>query len=188
MKRYLTNSKGYSLTEVLVTISIIGIVLAIAMPDYSQWVVQRKIDKESQNLYMDLMLARISAIKNNNDVIVTFNAGNNQYQIHDDTDSDGVEDGGETIKIVTLVPQVQFGFFGAVNDPDGNNVTNAVFLAGGGNIITFNSRGQASDSGSVYVIPVGDVSNDRLQAVSIVQATGSVDLWEYTAGQSPPWS
>lgn len=188
MKRYLTNSKGYSLTEVLVTISIIGIVLATAMPDYSQWVVQRKIDKESQKLYMDLMLARISAIKNNNDVIVTFNVGNNQYQIHDDTDSDGVEDGGETIKIVTLIPQVQFGFFGAVNDPDGNNVTNTVFLAGGGNIITFNSRGQASDSGSVYVIPVGDVSNDRLQAVSIVQATGSVDRWEYTDGQSPPWS
>ena len=159
MKRYLTNSKGYSLTEVLVTICIMGIVLAIAMPDYSQWVVQRKIDKESQNLYMDLMLARISAIKNNNDVIVTFNAGNNQYQIHDDTDSDGVEDGGETIKIVTLVPQVQFGFFGgSVIDMEGNSVSNSVYLAGGGSVLTFNSKGQASDSGSMYLIPKSDIA------------------------------
>lgn len=191
MKRYLANWNGYSLTELLVTISVLGIVLAMAVPDYSKWVLKRQINAESQKLYMDLMLARISAIKNNNDVIVTFNAGNNQYQLHDDTDSDGVEDGGETIKIVTLIPQVQFGFFGgSVIDMEGNSVNSAVYLAGGGSVLTFNSKGQASDSGSVYLIPASDAgqSNDRLRAVSVIQATGSVDYWKYNEGQSPPWS
>jgi len=191
MKRFLTNSKGYSLTELLATIAVLGIVLAIAVPDYSKWVLKRQINKESQKLYMDLMLARISAIKNNNDVIVTFIAGNNQYRIHDDTDSDGVQDAGETVKNVALIPQVQFGISGgSVTDPDGNNVTTAVYLAGGGNVVTFNSKGQASDSGSVYLIPGSDVgqSNDRLRAVSVVQATGSVDYWVYSQGNNPPWS
>lgn len=191
MKRFLTNSNGYSLTEQLITIAVLGIVLAIAVPDYSKWVLKRQINAESQKLYMDLMLARMSAIKNNNDVVVTLNAGNNQYRIHDDTDSDGVEDGGETIKNVTLIPQVQFGFFGGtVIDTEGNVVNSAVYLAGGGSVLTFNSKGQASDSGSVYLIPKTDSgeSNDRLRAVSVVQATGSVDRWEYSQGQSPPWS
>jgi len=140
---------------------------------------------------MDLMLARITAIKSNNDVIVTFNAGNNQYSIHDDSNSDGAENGGETVKNVTLIPQVQFGFFGgSVVDTEGNSVSSPVYLAGGGSVLTFNSRGEASDSGSVYLIPGSDVSqsNDRLRAISVVQATGSVDYWKYSQGQSPPWS
>lgn len=191
MKRFLTNSKGYSLTELLATITVIGIVLAIAVPDYSKWVLKRQVEKESQKLYMDLMLARISAIKNNNNVVITFNPGNNQYQIHDDTDSDGVQDAGENVNNISLIPQVQFGFSGgAVTDPDGNNVTTSVFLAGGGNVLTFNSKGQASDNGSMYLIPGSDVglSNGRLRAVSVVQATGSVDYWQYSQGNNPPWS
>ncbi len=191
MKRYLANSKGYSLPELLSTLAVLGIVLAMAVPDYSKWVLKRQINAESQKLYMDLMLARISAIKNNNDVIVTFNAGSNQYQIHDDTDSDGIVDAGETVKNVTLIPQVQFGFFGgSIIDMEGNSVSTSVYLVSGGSTVTFNSKGQASDSGSVYLIPGSDIgeSNGRLRAISIVQATGSVDRWEYTDGQSPPWS
>ena len=182
---------GYSLTELLTTIAVLGVVLAIAVPDYSKWVLKRQVNKESQKLYMDLMLARISAIKNNNDVLVTFNAGSNQYQIHDDTDSDGTVDGGETVKNVTLIPQVQFGFFGgSVTDMEGNSVSNSVYLAGGGSVLTFNSKGQASDSGSMYLIPGSDIgqSNGRLRAVSVVQATGSVNHWEYSQGNNPPWS
>jgi prepilin-type N-terminal cleavage/methylation domain-containing protein len=189
MTRYITNSKGTSLPELLITMAILGVVLGIAAPDYSKWVLKRQVNKESQKLFMDLMLARITAIKNNNDVIVTFSAANNTYQIHDDTNGDGSTT-GETVKNVSLIPQIKFGFFGGVVDMEGNAVANSVDLAAGGSVLTFNSRGEASTGASVYLIPGSDaaISNDRLRAVSVVEATGSVDYWKYNESQTPPWS
>ncbi len=188
MKRFLANSKGYSLPELLITLAIMGILMAIAVPDYSKWVLRRQVDKETQKLHMDLLLARITAIKNNNNVIVTFTPGNSQYSILDDTNSNGAVDAGETVNTVNLVPRVQFGFSGAINDMEnGNNVTSPVFLAGGGNVLTFDPKGQASDSGSMYMIPVGEVTNDLLRAVSVIQTTGSVEYWEYVDSPTPLW-
>jgi len=190
MQRFLANSKGYSLPELLITLTIFGILMAIAVPDFSRLSLKRQIDGESQKLYMDLMFARITAIKNNNNVVVTFNQANNQYSIHDDTNSDGVVNGTETVKNVSLAPRVRFGFFGAgVVDPNGNPVTNAVTLTSGGNILTFNPRGEADNSGSVYLIPTSEIgqSNLLLRAISVVQATGGVEYWEYNQGQIPLW-
>ena|GEM_PF-1014027 len=187
----LRNQRGSTLIEMITVVVVFGILLAVAAPNYSRWMEKRVINAESQKLYLDLMLARISAIKNNNDVICTFNAGANSYKIHDDTDGNGTEDTGETIKSVTQDPRVQFGFVGSsITDIDGNTVSTPVALADGGSVVTFDSKGQASTSGSVYLIHGSDVgqSNDRVKAISIVQATGGVDLWKYDYNQSPPWS
>ncbi len=182
MKKYLANSKGFSLTELLITMSIAGILGAIAIPDYSQWALRRQVDKESKKLYMDLLLARISAIKNNNNVIVNIDAPANQYTVHNDINNDTNVDGGETLKTISLIPKVQFGFFGAgVNDPNGNPVNNPVSFADGTSAITFNPRGQASTSGSVYLIPTSEAgqSNSLLRSIYVLQATGNVEFWQY---------
>ena len=191
MKRYLANSRGYSIPELVAVLAIIGIFMSTAVPNYSLWALSRQVDAKAKKLYMDLQLARITAIKNNNDVVVNFNTFTNQYTIHDDTNSDGTVNGVETVKTIPLIPRIQFGFSGAgVIDPDGGAVANSVAIAGGGNIITFNSRGQVSQSGSVYLIPVSEVgqSDILLRAISFVQATGGVDYWEYDQTVNPPWS
>jgi Tfp pilus assembly protein FimT len=190
-KRLFGNQRGSTVIEMVTVASLIGIMLTAAAPNYSQWAEKRLINAESDKLYLDLMLARSSAIKSNNNVNFTFNAGANSYKIHDDTDGDGIEDTGENIKSVALDSNVQFGFFGvSITDMDGNAVSAPVALVGGGSVITFASNGQASTGGSAYLIHANDVgaSNDRARAVSIVEATGSVDLWKYNSGQSPPWS
>jgi prepilin-type N-terminal cleavage/methylation domain-containing protein len=184
------NQRGITLTEVLVSVALIGVLMAVAVPNYSDWADKQQINGESQKLYLDLMLARVSAIKNNNNVIFTFDAGNNQYKIHDDSNGDGNE-AGETVKLVSLHPRVQFGFFGAsITDMDGGSVSTPVALAGGGNQITFDPRGQANTGGSVYMIHSSDAAknNDRLKGFSVVQATGGVDIWTYNSAQTPPWS
>ena len=185
MKQYLANSKGYSIPELLITMAIAGILGAIAIPDYSRMVLRRQVDGESKKLSLDLMVARISAIKNNNNVVVRLNnPAANQYTVHNDINNDNVVGAGETLKTVPLIPRVQFGFFGAaVNDPNGNPVNNPVSLADGTSVITFNPRGQASTSGSVLLIPTSEAgqSNNLLRAISVLQATGNVEHWEFLA-------
>lgn len=185
IKRLLSNQIGSSLLELVTIVAMVGILASVAVPNYSNWVLKRQVERDAKSLSLELMLARIVAIKNNNNVRVTFNVAGNQYTVHDDTNSDGNVNGAEIINTILLNPRIQFGFFGAgINDPDGAAVNTSVSLSGGGTILTFNPRGQASDTGSMYLIPVSEVvqSNLLLRAVSVIQTTGSVDYWEYNAG------
>jgi len=179
---------GYSMVEILIVIVIISASLLFALPNFNEWAEKNRINAESDKVYIDLMLARTSAVKNNNNVIVTFDAVGNSYQVHDDTNSNGAEDSGEGIKTVLIDDKVQFGINGSIVDIDGNTITAPIAL-GGDNIIVFNPRGHADTSGSVFLIPKADigVKNDRMRAVSILQATGSVDLWKYQSTSNPPW-
>ncbi len=191
LKPFLANERGVTLLEIITVVSFIAVLSSVAIPNFSKWGIKHQINSESQKLYMDLMLARISAIKNNNDVLVTLDTTNNRYIILDDSNSDGTANTGETVKTVDLIPQVEFGFFGSsITDMDGNVVGSPVTLASGGNVITFDSKGQASTSGSIYLIHKSDVglSNARTRGISMVQATGGADLWKYDASTSPPWS
>jgi len=191
MRQAFGNEKGITLIEIVTVLVIIAALSAVAVPNYSRWVEKYEVNAESQKLYLDLMLGRISAIKNNNNVLVTLDIANNRYRVHDDTNNDGVEDAGETVKVVDLLNSVQFGFFGpSIMDMDGNTVSSSVSLASGGSVLAFDSKGEASASGSVYLIHGSDVgaSNERLRGISVVQATGGVDLWNYSASSTPPWS
>jgi Tfp pilus assembly protein FimT len=183
MKQLLANSRGYTMPELVVIMGIIAIFSASAIPNYSRWVLKRQVDGEAKKLSMELQLARISAIKNNNNVRVTFNnPAANQYTVHDDSNNDNVVNGGEIVKTVPLIPRVSFGVFGAgIIDPNGTVIVNPITLTTGGTVLIFNSRGQASASGSVSLIPTSEagLSNLLLRSVSFIQATGNVEYWEY---------
>ena len=145
----------------------------------------------AREVYFDLMLARTTAVTNNNNVIVSFStSGNHSYTIHDDTNEDGTQDAGETVKTISLKDNIRFGFNTGVSDVDGNTLGSGIVM-GADAQITFDSRGMAGESGSVYLIPVQDIGDksERMRAVSVLQATGQVELFTYTYGATPgPWS
>mgnify|MGYP001184297097 CR=1 FL=1 len=182
--------KGFTLIELLVVIAVAAILMAIAIPNFSKWKEKHEINGQAQKVYFDMMLARSTSIKNNNNVSVAFDVAKNIYKVHDDTDNDGIEDPGEKIKSVNLENNVEFGYKPGLLDVEGNPVTAAIFL-GDGSAVTFNSRGQASESGSIFLIHKNDIgsSNDRLRSINILQATGAVEYLEYDREAEPgPWS
>ena len=187
-KRFLESHEGFTLVEIITVVAIMGVVLAMAVPNFSKWKEKYQINGQGQKVYFDLMLARTVAVKNNNDVRVTFNTISQTYKIHDDTNGDGVENTGESLKSVSLEENVQFAFNTGTSDIDGNTVTAAVSFSGSQTVI-FDSRGQASASGSVFMLHANDIgtTSDRARSISVLKATGAVDYWSYDASVSPPW-
>jgi len=182
---------GFTMVEMIGTLAVMGIVMIFAIPNLNQWIKRNQAESVARQIYFDLQLARSKAIRNHNNAIVTFqNTGTHQYTIHMDTNDDGVQDAGEEVTTVTLKDNIVFGVNSGVNDVDGNVLSSGVSM-GDDKKITFNARGSAGESGSVYVLPSEDLSvkNDLMRAVSVVQATGAVEYWKYSSGASPgPWA
>ena len=188
LKRFLKSKKGFTLIETIITMAIIGIVAAMAVPNFSKWKEKHEINGQAQKVYFDLMLARTAAVKSNNDVRVTFNLVANTYTIHEDSNNDGAVNAGEKFKNAILENDVQFAYNVGISDTDGNAVTSAVTF-GGAQEVVFDSRGQASSTGKVLLLHVNDIgiTDDRARLISVLEATGAVDFWEYSATDNPPW-
>lgn len=103
---------GFSIVEVMVVISLIAILSAIAVPNYIGWLPKYRLSTSARDVLSDLEYARATAIKANASVIVEFDTVNNTYRLWVDngalTNKDNwIQDGDErTLRSRSTAPGI----------------------------------------------------------------------------------
>ncbi len=184
------DSKGFSMLELMVTIAIVAIVSAIAIPSFIKWLPDYRLRGAATDLFSNMQWARMYAIKQNKSCAVFFSVANNQYYIGTDS---GVT-GDWTQVVVTNPPKlvqlgsynsgVQFGKGNATAPVGGGSFGNMVSYlytspttGATATILVFDSRGLAN-AGWVYL------TNDQGDAYAVgTQTSGVVMLQKYLGGQ-----
>jgi prepilin-type N-terminal cleavage/methylation domain-containing protein len=88
MREIIKRTAGFSLLELMIVVSIIAVMSAIAVPNFTNWAPKFRLWSATDDITKHLMLARMSAISQNRNVVVTFFKTERTYRI---THKSGVE-------------------------------------------------------------------------------------------------
>ena len=149
---------GFTLIELVITVSIIALTLAFAGPSLQQYVKAQNVKATSKKIYSNLQLARLTAIRQNRSVRVTFTAtaGAESMAIQHDADN------------TFVVPVVNF-----YTNPDSRGVR----LTIPDPIIVFRTNGAIDNFGQTFSISHEDPEIDRTYKITI-NAAGGFRLWK----------
>lgn len=159
--------QGFSIIDLIVSLVIAIILTGISAPNLMNWIRSYRVKGAARDLYANLQLSRMSAVKENRQYTMNFLA--NGYNITD-------EDGG-------IVKTVDFNDYYSGNieyrDPTGTlNFTNP--------ILTFNPNGLmnldqlnddiADENNRGFKAYLSDSGNSRYYRIRIPYITGSIRL------------
>ena len=129
---------GFTILELMMVLAVIAVVTAIVTPNILAWRNNAKMRDAVDNLMGDLQMAKISAVKENNNVAVLFNP--TSYRVFVDKDSSWVQDADERLLRVRKLPAgVKFD----LSHPDWTFTNNRT---------RFNSRGRANIAGTAVIV------------------------------------
>ncbi len=176
---------GFTLTEVLVAMSLLAIASGVAVPYFISSLPGYRSSGATRQLLADLRLARTLAIEQGVDVLVVFHSpGTNEYQIALDTHPPAPGNDHrltaddrlvKTVKLRDSYAGIGFSSSDADAPADGVSFTD--------NLAVFAPDGRSS-SGSVYLQPLTDlgVRRDRDRRVTVVGATGRARAYRWRGG------
>lgn len=153
----MTERHGFSLFELIVAFVILGIVAYLAIPGFTRWLPDYRLKNAARDLYSNMQLAKMGALRNNSDWAIVFDIAANQYSICSDDGGDGTwTDGNETVEKTSILSEyksgVGFGHGNATDDiPDpGLGTAPTDDITYGSDVAVFNPRGTCK-AGYVYL-------------------------------------
>ncbi len=132
--------RGRSVIELSVTLGVLGVLLTVAGPRLPSILEMYALRGTTYEVFAQLQRARMAAVKENHRFNVTV-LNDTQYTVHDDTNSNGTVDSGETVTTFDIT----------------DNGT-GVKLSSAGTTITFAPDATAPTYGTITVQGLGGLS------------------------------
>lgn len=173
---------------------VVGVLAIVAGPAFQTQLVNARVGGAARQLYTAMHYARLRAVSENNNYVITFDTANHSYSIYDDNDNDfnpASPDPAELVKTVWIkhsYKDIEFGHI-AGKSPSGNPINGAVrFGSTNPPRLVFRPTGLVKTFGTSYIKPAMDTARkDRQRAISvnfigrirIYRHTGTGDQWEW---------
>ena len=143
---------GFTILELIIVIVILGILTAIGVPNYLSWLPRYRLKSAARDLYSNLQLARLGAIRSNADWAIVFNRATGQYQVCSGKGTDNTWGGGDdvVVKIVVLNDYRSGVSYGNGNAASPIGATFDDDISFKNNVAVLNSRG-TGNAGYVYM-------------------------------------
>ncbi len=148
---------GFTIVELVVALAIMGIAVSVAIPGFSRWLPDYRLKTAATDLYANLQLAKMSAVRDNAQWAIYFDPNFDAYQVRYGTGPEGtyIDPGGfgteKTIILANYKGGVCFGHGNATGDLGGGWDDEITFGSAYANTVILSPRGMSDSEGYVYL-------------------------------------